>query len=95
MSTILISEHTMKRQFERVRLSGRNLTLNGPDHFHPHFSHIFIYNHTVMSRSMLMLMLKVITGYGPQTDLVGFGVDTQNFLNLLEEKDCAAVLLCC
>jgi len=39
-----------------------------------------------MSRSMLMFMLKVITGHGPQTDLVGFGVDTQVVLIYLKRK---------
>jgi len=39
-----------------------------------------------MSRSMLMLMLKAITGHGPQTDLVGFGVDTHIVLIYLKVK---------
>jgi len=40
----------------------------------------------------LMLMLKVITGHGPQTDLVGFGVDTPIVLMHLKRK---AVLWFC
>jgi len=39
-----------------------------------------------------MLMLKVITGHGPQTDLVGFGVDTPIVLMHLKRK---AVLWFC
>jgi hypothetical protein len=74
-----------------VRLPGRNLTLNGPHHFHSHFPHIFINNHNVTSQ--VMLMLKVIMGHGPQTELVSFVLVTQILVVVICLKRTIVLLL--